>query len=202
MSKETVLSRVEADLRREDLGKARDRLHTLVYNYPNDLALRTRLAEVYHRLQFPAMAGRYWYLDEQRTPEMETAVAAFERSVGGDPLLMISALKFRGDPYEEIPDYARGRLKTLRQAVQERYDFFPNAYTPSRILSSGRVSVPYAVLEERHQRLARLRPSPRGFIVIGRYHVHIAGALAALVVMALSATGLVAIGRWVYQALR
>ncbi|MEE8443576.1 MAG: DUF6584 family protein [Dehalococcoidia bacterium] len=195
MSKETVLSKVEADLHRGDLGKARDRLHTLVYDYPNDVALRTRLAEVYHRLQFPAMAGRYWYLNEHRTPEMEIVVAAFERSCGGDPLLMLSALKFRGDPC-----YAGDRLIALRQAVQDKYEFFPKAYTPSRMLRSGRGSVPYAALLEKRQQLARLRPRMRGFIPIGRHHIHLRVAIAGVVIMALSATGLVSIGWWVYQA--
>lgn len=202
MSKETVLSRVEADLLQGNLGKARDRLHTLVYDYPNDVALRSRLADVYHRLQFPAMAGRYWYLNEPRTSEMETAVVAFERSVGRDPLLMLSALKFRGDPYEEIPDYARGRLSALRQAIHDKYDFFPDAYTPSRMLKSGRGGVPYVVREEMRQQLTRLRPHMRGFIVVGRHHIHLRVAIAGVVTVALSATGLVSIGWWVYQAVR
>ena len=199
MSKETVLSRVEADLHRGDQGKARDRLHTLVFNYPNDVALRTQLAEVYYRLQFPAMAGRYWYLGGYRTPEMETAVAAFEKSCGNDPLLMLSAVKFRGDPYE-IPNYARDRLTALRQAVRNKYDFFPDVYTPSRMLKSGRGSVPYTVLlEMRRQRLG-LASHGRSFNLIGRHHIHLKVTLAGVVIMALAATGLVSIGWWVYQA--
>jgi hypothetical protein len=51
MGKETALRRVEEDIARGDLGKARDRLHGLLKDYPDDLALRTRLAEVYARQQ-------------------------------------------------------------------------------------------------------------------------------------------------------
>ena len=66
MTKESILARVGVDVASGDLGKARDRLHTLVFEHPDDLLLRERLAEVYDSLQQPAQAGRYWYLTEPR----------------------------------------------------------------------------------------------------------------------------------------
>ncbi len=206
MSKETVLSRIEADLQRGDLGKARDRLHTLVYNYPSDMALRARLADVYHRLQFPAMAGRYWYLEEHRTPEMETVIAAFERSCGNDPLLMLSAIKFRGDPYQ-VGDYTRQRLGMLQQAVQDKYGFFPEAYAPSMMLKGRRGAMPKQVRETAYRQMLRSVPPRRGFIqhgliVIGRHHIDLRVAVAGIVIMALAATGLVSIVWRAYQAFR
>ena len=206
MSKETVLSRIETDLQRGDLGKARDRLHTLVYSYPSDMALRVRLAEVYHRLQFPAMAGRYWYLEEHRTPEMETVVAAFERSCGNDTLLMLSAIKFRGDPYQ-VGDYTRQRLGMLQQAVQYKYGFFPEAYAPSMMLRGRRGAMPKQVRETAYRQTLRSVPQRRGFIqhgliVIGRYHIYPRVAVAGIVIIALAATGLVNIVWWAYQAIR
>ena len=85
------------DVASRDLGKARDRLHTLVFEHPDDLLLRERLAEVYDSLQQPAQAGRYWYLVEPRDDRMTNARAAYERLVGKDPLQLLAGLKFRGD---------------------------------------------------------------------------------------------------------
>ena len=55
--KSPALTRVLEDIHRGDLGKARDRLHGLVARFPDDLSLRTRLAEVYSELKYPRMAG-------------------------------------------------------------------------------------------------------------------------------------------------
>jgi hypothetical protein len=201
VSKGTVLVRVEADMESGDLGKARDRLHSLVHDHPDHFDLRTRLADVYHRLQFPSMAGRYWYLEEHRPPEMEAAVTAFEQSCGGDPLLMLSALKFRGD-LSQAPDYARGRLTALQEAVRAKYRFSPDVYTPSRILRRGRGAVPYrAVLEAG----GRQRPPSshwQGFIRIGRHYVHRWVVVAGVLVTVLSAIGLFTIASWLYQLTR
>ncbi|MBI4338369.1 MAG: hypothetical protein HY680_00270 [Chloroflexi bacterium] len=202
MPKETVLARVEADVERGDLGKARDRLHTLVHDNPNDLALRARLAEVYHRLQFPAMAGRYWYLWEHRTPEMKAAVAAFERSCGSDPLLMLSAIKFRGD-LSQVSDHAKGRLTLLQEAVQAKYNFSPGAYTPSRMLWRGRGDVPYrAVLKAADSSKGPPSLHWRGFIRVGHHYVYQWIVLAGVVVAVLVGIGLFTVASWVYEALR
>lgn len=206
MSKETVLTRVEADLRREDLGMARDRLHTLLHTYPNDVALRARLAEVYHQLQFPAMAGRYWYLEEHQTPDMRSAVAAFELSCGGDPLLTLSALKFRGDP-QRLPDYAKERLESLRHSVQEKYEFFPEADARSRMLRGGRGATSKQVRETASRQMLRRTSPRRGLIqhrsiAIGHSQIDVRVALAVALIMALAATGLVNIAWWLYAAIQ
>ena len=200
MSKETVLAQVEANLQRGDLGKARNRLHSLVFNHPNDVALRSRLAEVYHRLQFPVMAGRYWYLEEHPTPETQEAIAAFRRSCGDDPLLMLSALKFLGDP-SQLPDGSRERLDALRQAVHAKYGFFPDAYVPSRMLGRGQASVPPEVARALSMARMRLRPRQR-FIRIGRHYVYQWIVVAGIIVAVLVGIGLFTIASWLYEAFR
>ena len=197
MAKEAALARVEADLRSGDVGKARDRLHTLVHDYPNDVGLRTRLAEVYQRLKFPAMAGRYWYLEASWTAEMEDSIAIFRRSCGDDPLRILSALKFRGDS-SQIPKYARERLGSLQQAVHGKYGFSAEPNTPSRMLRRRRGEMlraaTYGQESIRH-------PSSRGFVTFGRNRVHRWAALAGAVIIALAATGLVSIARWLWGIL-
>ncbi|PUB08158.1 hypothetical protein C8K15_1457 [Paenisporosarcina sp. OV554] len=43
------------------------------------------------------MAGRYWYLEKNKTPEMVEACIQFEESMGNDPIRIARALKFKGD---------------------------------------------------------------------------------------------------------
>ena len=116
-----TLNRIEADIASGDYGKARDRLHGLIATYPDALPLRRRLGDVYWQLQYPAMAGRYWYLEEDRSPQMAQACRAFERSCGNDPVLMLLALKFQGD-IEAIRDTFAGHalLALQKRAGEER----------------------------------------------------------------------------------
>ncbi len=119
MSREETLRKVAYDIQREDLGKARDRLHGLIGAYPDDLGLRERLAEVYWQLRQPAMAGRYWYLTDCNTPEADRAREAFQKAHGHQPLLMLQALKFRGDPERLKGTPAGKRLNGLVEAVSQ-----------------------------------------------------------------------------------
>jgi len=114
-----ALRRIEEDLAAGDYGKARDRLHGLIATFPNDLTLRRKLGDIFWHLQYPAMAGRYWYLEEQKTPDMAAACQAFERSCGDDPLQILLALKFRGE-IEAIRDTFAGQtLLTLQARAKE-----------------------------------------------------------------------------------
>lgn len=124
MSIERTLRKIEQDIDVGDYGKARDRLHGLIFTYPDNLALRRKLGEIYWKLQYPAMAGRYWYLEEEKTPTMMTACENFERSCGNDPLQILLALKFRGD-FESIQDTFAGctllELHTKARAMHRYY---------------------------------------------------------------------------------
>ena len=116
---EKTLEKIDADVASGDLGKARDRLHGLLATYPEDLALRRRLGDVYWQLQYPAMAGRYWYLEESKTPDMVAACEAFERSCGGSPFHLLLALRFQGN-VEAISDtYAGRKLLALQERVRD-----------------------------------------------------------------------------------
>lgn len=116
-----TLEKVERDIATGDYGKARDRLHGLLSTYPDDLSLRRRLGDVYWKLQYPAMAGRYWYLEEEKTPEMVDACQAFEQSCGNNPFQISLDLKFRGD-VDAIRDTFAGRtLLALQARARDEY---------------------------------------------------------------------------------
>ena len=123
MSVERTLERVARDLAAGDLGKARDRLHGLIAARPADLDLRRRLGSVYWELRHPSMAGRYWFLEEDKSPEMAAAVRAFERECGGNPVSMLRALKFRGDVDALDSPFAREALRGLQRRAGSEYGF-------------------------------------------------------------------------------
>lgn len=79
MSKEEVLQRIKKDIESGDLGKAKERLKTLVYKFPNDFELREMLAEIYYKTHQYAQAGRFWYLSENKTERMKKACKEFEK---------------------------------------------------------------------------------------------------------------------------
>ncbi len=124
MSLDRTLQQVEVDIRAGDLGKARDRLHGLIVSYPDNLALRQQLAQVYWQLNFPEMAGRYWYLVEDKSEEMLQACRRFEAQFRNDPALMLFAIKFKGD-MEAIRDTYAGRLlANLHRQAREKYSWY------------------------------------------------------------------------------
>jgi hypothetical protein len=176
--KEETLSRIQADIASSDLGKARDRLHGLIATYPDDLALRLRLGQVYWELRYPSMAGRYWYLEEEKTPDMTAACLLFERSCGGNPVNLLLGLKFRGD-IERIRDTYAGR--TLLELQARAAD----SYGPTIVFGkTGR---------ERYQ-------YPRG-PVAGGWSCLLALAIAALValgLLGLMVIGLVTVLQWLF----
>jgi hypothetical protein len=92
-----TLKRIEEDIKNNDLGKARDRLHVLISTSPNELELRKKLGDIYSELKYPSMAGRYWYLEDNKTPEMVKACIEFEKTLGNDPNRIAMALKYKGN---------------------------------------------------------------------------------------------------------
>jgi hypothetical protein len=122
MAKDDVLKRIYSDIEAGDLGKARDRLHGLLYTYPNDLHIRELLGDVYWRLQFPAMAGRYWYLTEVKGEHVETAKTAFEKSVGKDPTRIMEALKFCGD-LNSLSEQVLNQIEALQQEHIKKHGY-------------------------------------------------------------------------------
>ncbi|MDM5293067.1 DNA helicase [Peribacillus simplex] len=92
-----TIKKIEEDIEKNDLGKARDRLHGLISTFPNELDLRRKLGDIYFALKYPSMAGRYWYLEKSKSPEMVKACIQFEKSMGNDPIRIGRAIKYKGD---------------------------------------------------------------------------------------------------------
>jgi hypothetical protein len=119
-----TLQRIEDDIRRGDLGKARDRLHGLLVTYPNDLSLRQRLGHVYWQLHLPEMAGRYWYLVEHKDEDMRAACARFEAQFRNDPAHLLHALKYKGNVDALGDTYARRMLLDLERRARAKHPWY------------------------------------------------------------------------------
>jgi hypothetical protein len=126
MGKQETLKRIERNIAASNLGKARDSLHGLIHAYPNDLSLRRMLGEVYWKLQFPSMAGCYWYLEEFKTEDMKSACAEFEKLCGNDPLIILKTLKIRTNIEDLESNYAKERLLSLKEECIKKHRYCPD----------------------------------------------------------------------------
>ncbi|MFI8354309.1 DUF6584 family protein [Streptomyces cyaneofuscatus] len=115
MALNDTLARVDADLAAGRIPVARQRLRGLVSSYPHEPAPRRRLAEVYRLYGDPAEAGRWMYLEEDRSPE-ETA--AFEERYANAVGLM-RAIAWRGTELDAPTPFAAGQLAAVREAASE-----------------------------------------------------------------------------------
>lgn len=55
------------------------------------------LGDIYSELKYPAMAGRYWYLEKKKTQKMVKSCIEFEKSMGNDINKIARAIKYKGD---------------------------------------------------------------------------------------------------------
>ncbi len=132
MSKVSTLKRVSDDIARGDLGKARDRLHGLIKAYPVDLSIRTCLAEIYYKLQYPSMAGCYWYLEEDESEQISQSVDIFEKRCGHDPWQILCRIKFKGNPDSLESAFAREKLSCLIRDCKRKYGMYPEVKDNTR----------------------------------------------------------------------
>lgn len=138
VAKESTMAKVEAEISQGKLGIARDRLHGLIDTYACDLTLRSRLGDVYFKLGYPAMAGRFWYLDSDLDAEKETAVAAFLRECGNNSAAVLRRLKIRCEP-EMLSDPEAGKRVTKMLAECEAKSYTPPNFWPKKSKSCDRI---------------------------------------------------------------
>ncbi|MEW2276527.1 DUF6584 family protein [Streptomyces cyaneofuscatus] len=115
MALNDTLARVDADLAAGRIPVARQRLRGLVSSYPHEPAPRRRLAEVYRLYGDPAEAGRWMYLEEDRSPE-ETA--AFEERYA-NAVRRMRAMAWRGTESDAPTPCPARQLTAVREAASE-----------------------------------------------------------------------------------
>lgn len=109
----------------EKFGAAGVYLHGLIYLFPKEVFLRERLAEVYAKLGDPISAGHYWYLVENKTPQIEAARRAFEDKHEND-LLKIFNLLLEDFKYEKENVIGTAAEKPLRELQEKAFEQQPD----------------------------------------------------------------------------
>lgn len=106
----------------ENFDTACVQLHGLIYLFPREIFLREMLAEVYAKLGDEANAGRFWYLVENKTPEMEAACRAFEHKHDNDLLKIFWILieDFKSEKENVIGTTAETPLRELQEKASEQ----------------------------------------------------------------------------------
>jgi hypothetical protein len=69
------------------------------------------------------MAGRYWYLEEDSSPDMVVARKTFEKAFGNNSILLLQALKFRGDIEAIGNSFAKQTLISLQRRAKDEHGY-------------------------------------------------------------------------------
>jgi hypothetical protein len=113
-----VNSRLEADLAviRKAIAdgqeeEAKSKIVGVSANVSPGSTFSKEIGDLYFALGFSAMAGRYWYLLEDKSEQMIAACEEFEHSLGNNPDLMVRVL---GWPRTPSP-FVKAKLEELHK---------------------------------------------------------------------------------------
>ncbi|MEQ8475846.1 DUF6584 family protein [Fulvivirga sp.] len=109
MNLEEKLDKINAEIEAGLKLKSADRLRNLINEYPNELHIWERLAELYYESGFLDAAGRYWILTEPTDSRIKKATEIYLDSVNHSGTQILQDITFRGDK-SALPDYARKKL--------------------------------------------------------------------------------------------
>jgi len=87
------------------------------------------------------MAGRYWYLEKNKTSEMVKACILFEKSMGNDPFIIARALKFKGDSEILIRLEFDQVISPIQNKVKESLLEQPDDLLKDNLISLGCFSI-------------------------------------------------------------
>jgi hypothetical protein len=93
---ETDLNAVRSAIASGQRENAEEMLAGIALNTTPAGQFSREIGDLYGELGFPAMAGRYWYLLDDKSDEMLAACKEFERSLGNNPVLIIEACGYPG----------------------------------------------------------------------------------------------------------
>lgn len=108
----TIFYRIEQDLKAGRKKKACDRLRNLINEFPDDLSLREKLAQIYYDSGFKDEAGKCWILSEPQNFEMKEAIEIYRNSLSYSGSAILKDIVFRGDK-TQLSKYAKNILKEL-----------------------------------------------------------------------------------------
>jgi len=118
------LERIDAEIKRGLKMKAADRLRNLINQYPNELILLERLAELYYQSGFLDAAGKLWILIEPKEKKIIKCVEIYEKSVNYSGTQILNDIMFRGDK-NQLSEYGRKKLSLLEKDSQQKSNYIP-----------------------------------------------------------------------------
>ncbi|WP_294331223.1 DUF6584 family protein [uncultured Chryseobacterium sp.] len=108
----THFYKIEQDLKTGKKKKACEWLRNLINEYPDDLSLRGKLAQIYYAAGFKDEAGKFWILSEPQNFEMKEAVEIYRSSLSNSGSAILKDIVFRGDK-NKLPLYTLNIIKEL-----------------------------------------------------------------------------------------
>lgn len=129
MSCEKSLQEIGSLILAGELQKARQQLTVLSNRTLPGQFYSKEIGDLYAKLGYQAMAGRYWYLLNDPTEEMLSARQEFEHSLGNSPGLIHQQFLPMG-----LPAKAKGRLAELQKEAEELKKMYPCATVPEKHL--------------------------------------------------------------------
>jgi hypothetical protein len=123
--------KIEQDLKTGKKKKACERLRNLINEYPDDLSLREKLAQIYYDAGFKDEAGKFWILSEPQNFEMKEAVEIYRSSLSNSGNAILKDMVFRGDK-NKLSAYSLNIIKELEADSFKKTRHIPNFERKSR----------------------------------------------------------------------
>jgi hypothetical protein len=123
MNLQEKLNRINKEIETGLKLKSADRLN-LMNEYPNELIIWERLAELYYESGFLDAAGRYWILTEPTDKRIKNAVDVYLNSVNHSGTQVLQDITFRGNK-NKLPEYARNKLAEFEADSKIKSNYIP-----------------------------------------------------------------------------
>jgi hypothetical protein len=128
---ETHFYKIEQDLKTGKKKKACERLRNLINEYPDDLSLREKVAQIYYDAGFKDEAGKFWILSEPQSFEMKEAVEIYRSSLSNSGNAILKDIVFRGNK-NKLPAYTLNIIKELEADSFRKTRHIPDFKRKSR----------------------------------------------------------------------
>jgi hypothetical protein len=119
------LAEIELEIKNGFKFKAADRLRNMINQYPNEIKLWNRLAELYFESGFLASAGKYWILTDQKEDRIKNSVEIYEKSVNYSGTKILQDITFRGDK-SRLSEYGKKKLSELESDSKKKFNYIPS----------------------------------------------------------------------------
>jgi hypothetical protein len=104
--------------------KSADRLRNLINQYPTELIIWKRLAELYYESGFYDAAGRYWVLTKPTEERIKKCINIYLNSVNNSGTQVLLDITFRGDK-DKLPEYAKNKLTEFETDSKLKSKYVP-----------------------------------------------------------------------------